>query len=439
MGNRRRAGQRAALPDLLATPVEVDITGLGFDGDGLAFHAQTRLYIPFATPGDRVLVQPIAQRSGGFHARIISLIVAGADRRHPPCPRFGVCGGCRLQHLDDSVVTMWKSQRLRAAMAAAGLDPGVVRQTKVVPVDDRRRVALALVPRNGEAILGLRERFRHDVVDITPCLILRPAIAQALPALRAGLAPLAQTGTLDIAINLLDDGLDVLVTGALPSGPEPLAALAKLAEDADLARLSIRPTPGQSPTPVAHRRAGVIHIAGRAVSPPPGSFLQASATAEAWMQALVLEALAGHKHVADLYAGIGTFALALAGPGRQVLAVEGDGAALAALAKAARQVPGMTARQRDLVRDPMGVDELAGFDAVVFDPPQGGAKLLASSLAASTCQRIIAISCDQGSFLRDAGLLAKGGWRMTQLTPIDQFRWSHQIELVAVFDRDGGA
>jgi len=135
--------------------------------------------------------------------------------------------------------------------------------------------------------------------------------------------------------------------------------------------------------------------------------------------------------IADLFAGIGTFTFPLAAHAT-VHAVEGDPAAHATLATAARGRRVTTAR-RDLFTDPLTATELSGFDAVVFDPPRAGAREQATQLAASHVPTIVGASCNPATFARDARILTDGGYTLRQVTPVDQFLWSAHVELVGVF------
>jgi len=174
-----------------------------------------------------------------------------------------------------------------------------------------------------------------------------------------------------------------------------------------------------------------------AVRLPPGGFLQPSLAGERALTSAVLAGVGAAKRVAELFAGCGTFSLALSRTA-QVLAVEHDKAMAAALADAMRHAPGrkpITVEPRDLDRRPLTPQELAKFDAVVFDPPHAGADAQAANLAQSRVPIVIAVSCNPASFARDARRLVDGGYRLQRVQPVDQFLWSAEIELAAVFAR----
>jgi 23S rRNA (uracil1939-C5)-methyltransferase len=169
---------------------------------------------------------------------------------------------------------------------------------------------------------------------------------------------------------------------------------------------------------------------------PPGAFLQATAEGEAVLARLVVAHVASAKAVADLFAGVGPFALRIAERAR-VTAADADEPALAALRRAA-SAPGLkpvTTEARDLFRRPFAPQELKAFEAVVFDPPRQGAEAQARMLAEAAAPVIVGVSCNPATFARDARILVAGGYRLVRVTPVDQFRYTPHVELVARFVR----
>jgi 23S rRNA (uracil1939-C5)-methyltransferase len=143
------------------------------------------------------------------------------------------------------------------------------------------------------------------------------------------------------------------------------------------------------------------------------------------------------KHIADLFCGVGPFALRLAAKAR-ISAFDSDAAGVAALQKAAASTPGLKpvkAETRDLFRRPLVPQELRDFDAVVFDPPRQGAQAQARELAASKVARIVAVSCNPATFARDASELVRAGYRLVEVTPVDQFRYAAHVEIVARLEK----
>ena len=399
------------------------IIRLGHRGDGVT---EAGVHVPFTLPGERVAIEP----DGGERARPLEIVDPSAERIVPVCPHFGRCGGCALQHMSAPAYLEWKREQVIAALAQRGLD-AEVKPTRPLPIGSRRRAVLTAKRDRDRVRLGYRARLSHDFVAAGPCPILTPAIEQALPRLADLVAPLVRD---EARVTVLDTsaGFDVSLEGAKPDrAPAAQADLSRRALAAGVARLAIG---GET---VIEHAPPALYMGGVAVVPPPGSFVQASEAAEIAMAGLVLEAVGRARVVADLFAGIGTFALRLARRAR-VTAIEGNRAAIEALDRAVRRATGLkpvTAVVRDLERRPLLPQELKDFDAVVFDPPRAGAKPQAERLAMSRVPAVVAVSCNPASFARDARILVDGGYILSWVGPVDQFLFSPHIELVAAFRR----
>ena len=272
----------------------------------------------------------------------------------------------------------------------------------------------------------------HHIVAIDSCPVLAPELSGALKAAWAIAEALKVTQKpLDIHVTAADNGIDVDVRGSGPLRPNEITQLARIADAHGLVRLTRH---GEMMT----QRAQPLLAVGRAQVPlPPGSFLQATAEGEATLAKLVTEQVGKAKRVADLFAGIGTFALRLAEKAR-VTAADSEAPAIKALQAGAAKASGLKqieAIPRDLFRRPLVASELKVFDAVVFDPPRQGAEAQARELAKSSVKTVVAVSCDPATFARDVRILVEGGYRLEGVTPVDQFRWSHHVEAVGVLRR----
>jgi 23S rRNA (uracil1939-C5)-methyltransferase len=417
--------------------VELAIESIGARGDGIGRADGRPVYVPFTLPGDRLRVELERSRGDGYAARIVEVLAQAPERVPAPCPHFGACGGCALQHLEDQRYGTWKEQLVRTALAHRGFADQPLRPLLRVAPGTRRRASLAAERAGRSVRLGFHERDSHRVVDAAGCLVLSPALSLLLPPLReALLALLADGERIDVMATATAAGVDLLLEGNRSLSLASREALAALADGADLARITWR-ADRSPPEPVIVRRPAQTVFADVAVDLPPGAFLQPTAAGEAALVAVVAQALAGCRHVADLYAGCGTFSFPLA-RGARVHAVEGDAEAIGALAAAARRAAlgqTITAEHRDLATDPLTEGELTRFDGVVFDPPRAGARSQADRLARSTVPKVVAVSCDPATFARDARILVDGGYRLVEATPIDQFIWSPHLEVVALFVR----
>lgn len=404
----------------------VEIARLGARGDGVAERHDGDVFVPFALPGETVRIVRDGERG-----QLVEVITPSPDRVDPFCPYFGRCGGCATQHMSPDLYAGWKRALVIGTLGRAGLTP------PVAPLLDahgegRRRVTFHARREGNAMLVGFMAARSHDLIAIDHCPVLAPGLARA-PAVAQALANrlMASDKPLDIQVTASDTGLDVDLRGHGPAGDRLRLLLTQDAERLDLARLSMHGD-------VIVERRAPLHRMGRAtVSPAAGGFLQATAAGEQALGALVAAALPRAKHVADLFAGCGPFALRLAEQAR-VHAVEADAAAIRALARAAGSTQGLkpvTTESRDLFRRPLLEHELDGFDAVVLDPPRAGAEAQVRRLSASKVPAVVYVSCDAGSFARDAALLVAGGYALQSVTPVDQFRYSAHVELVGVFRR----
>ncbi len=409
---------------------QLKITRLGHRGDGVADTSDGPVYVPYTLPGETVTVEPVAGHPDRRH--LVNVNRPSHERIEPVCKHFGACGGCALQHWSLAEYHLWKRSLVVEALAQANV---------VAPVGDLidahgagRRRAVLHARRGTHDVLevGFTAPRAHHIVAIDECPILAPGLGGALRAAWAIAEMLKPAGKpLDIQATATDSGLDIDVRGSGALNAERLSELARIAEAQSLARLTRH---GEL---VAQRTQPLLQV-GRAYVPlPPGAFLQATAEGEKTLARLVVEHIGKAKRVADLFAGIGTFALRLAETVR-VSAADSDAGMIKALERGASTASGLKpveAQTRDLFRRPFMASELKALDAVVFDPPRQGAEAQARELAKSAVPVVVAVSCDAATFTRDAKILIDGGYKLAAVTPVDQFRYSHHVEIVAKFVR----
>ena len=408
------------------------IERVGAQGDGVA---EGPLYAPLTLPGERVRARLAVDR-----AESIELLVPSPDRVAPPCPHFGVCGGCALQHWARGPYVGWKVEQIRMALARERIDTEFAPPFAAKP-GSRRRLALhARSDGKGGAIIGFKSRRSWRLVPIDVCPVADPRLVAAFPALQRLASPLFEhpRSAPTLHVTLTDTGLDVDITGVeRRTGALSADARAKVAEAAaaaDLARVTL------DTEILFQARQPIVRVGRAALALPAGAFLQAVADAEAAMAAFVGEALAGAARIADLYCGVGAFALRLA-ERSSITAFDISAPAVRALASAQGGVDGLrsiAAEARDLVRRPVLAADLSRLDAAVIDPPRAGAPDQHRELAASRLARIASVSCNPATFARDARILTDAGFTLAKLLPVDQFLWSPHIELVGLFERRGG-
>jgi 23S rRNA (uracil1939-C5)-methyltransferase len=409
---------------------QLKITRLGHRGDGVADTSDGPVYVPYTLPGETVTVEPVAGHPDRRH--LINVDRPSHERTEPVCKHFGACGGCALQHWSLAEYHLWKRSLVVEALAQANVMAPVGDLIDAHGAGRRRAVLHARRGTHDVLEVGFTAPRAHHIVAIDECPILAPELGGALRAAWAIAEMLKPAGKpLDIQATATDSGLDIDVRGSGALNAERLSELARIAEAQSLARLTRH---GEL---VAQRTQPLLQV-GRAYVPlPPGAFLQATAEGEKTLARLVVEHIGKAKHVADLFTGIGTFALRLAETVR-VSAADSDAGMIKALERGASTASGLKpveAQTRDLFRRPFMASELKALDAVVFDPPRQGAEAQARELAKSAVPVVVAVSCDGATFTRDAKILIDGGYKLATVTPVDQFRYSHHVEIVAKFVR----
>lgn len=369
-------------------------------------------HVPFGVPGDAVLDD--------------GALAYGPHHQEPPCRHFPECGGCQLQHADDEAYRNYLRSRVKGALAQHGLATEI-RPPNLSPPRSRRRAALKVGKAGGSTLVGFNAEMSHRIVDMRECHILRPELFELVAPLRALLGDMLQPKRIaEIQMTLINGGVDVLIKG-IPAGRlTEIEQLTAFAMDHQLARFSV--DRGLGPDTLYEPQPASVVLSGNLVAFPHGSFLQATEDGERALIEAVGESVAGAVSVADLFAGLGTFAIA----SRANYAGEASRDAAAALKRAA---PAMNVEHRDLYRRPLDSGELKSFEAVILDPPRAGAAEQIAALAASKVARIAYVSCNPATFARDAQALANGGYNLQWIQPVGQFRWSTHIELAACFSR----
>ncbi|NML94883.1 class I SAM-dependent RNA methyltransferase [Novosphingobium olei] len=380
-------------------------------------------YFAFAAPGD------VVETDG--------TLTRGPDHVDPPCRHFPACGGCQLQHLSDRALEEYVFGRVEGAALGQGIDPPPAEPAHLSPANSRRRATLHAQAIGKRVVLGFREQGSHKIVDMRECHVLAPELFALVAPIRRLLEGWGERKlVVDVEMTLADQGVALGLNGLSADNLARTEALLDFARDHDLARLTLDsgfgPESTWEPDPVT------VTLGETPVSLPPGAFLQATRDGEAALTAAAREWLAGSATIADLFAGLGTFAFALAEGQTKVLAVEAArDAHLACQAAARANGRQVHALHRDLFRNPLRTDELDRFAGVVLDPPRAGAKEQVGQIAASKVPRVIYVSCNPASWAKDAASLIAGGYRLAALRAVGQFRWTTHVELASLFVRAG--
>ena len=385
-------------------------------GDGVTASGR---HIPLAAPADTIADD--------------GALLPGPHHATPPCRHFPRCGGCQLQHLDEETLAAFVRERVVNAAEGQGLVPSKVAPVHLSPPNTRRRTTLRTVNGGGRPLIGFNEQSSHKIVDMRECHVLAPELFALIEPLRCLLAPRRERYAGEIGLALTDQGVDCAIKGLAFDGLEAIEAVNDFCRANSLAGLTL--DQGYGPETVWEPQPVTVTLSGVRVDYPSGAFLQATPDGEAALVAATREWLSGAGRLADLFAGLGTFTFALA-PAARVLAAEAArDAHLACRSGAARAQLAVDAVHRDLFRNPLRAEELREFDGVVLDPPRAGAREQVAQLAQSDVPRIVYVSCNPSSWARDGRVLADAGYRLAELRPVGQFRWSTHVELASLFVR----
>lgn len=419
---------------------EIIIRELGPKGDGVGQGPRGRVYVEGGLPGDRLMVRVHRGDDGIARGEILRVMQPSPQRVAPPCVYYDRCGGCTLQHMRVEDYRKWKQDTVRAALEKVNLRPRKWDDPVFVPEATRRRATFAVKKIKSGVIMGYYRRRSKEVTDIETCLVVAPEIMSMRDRLRPLLTGLVQEKRdLDVFIQYAGGAYDVVLTGALgpKGGPDMRTreAVADMARTAGIARIGWRNRDRDEIEILIENAKPVAAFGELRVPLPPGAFLQPTQDGEKALTDAVMALLpeGGKGRYADLFSGCGTFTGPMLARG-SVDAYESVDPAVKALTKARGSLP-LNVFRRDLFRNPLRREEANRYDAIVFDPPRAGAREQVQALASSKVKCLIGVSCNPATFARDARILCDGGYRLDRLRVVDQFTWSHHVELVAAFTR----
>jgi 23S rRNA (uracil1939-C5)-methyltransferase len=412
------------------------INKLGSSGDGIGMHKGKLVFVPFALPGEDVVVERVKENKNGITAKLIDVSEASPDRVTPVCQHFTKCGGCQGQHMSAKLYHNWMKDKVVKPLAQHALDTSMVSAPIITPLRTRRRVTLKARKTEKGLVLGFNARQSHTIVNIIECPVTRDDIVRLFDPIRDVLIKiLPKAAKAEIHITITKTGNSLVFKSKAGLSLSDREILSTFAEKYDVA--AIHWFEDDFPDPVLIRREPLIDIEGVNVPLQPGGFVQASEEGQKLLIDQVLEWIPDAKRVADLFSGIGTFTFALA-TSAQVLAAEGNPEAIASLIKARNITPNLKqiiTRKRDLFIKPLTAEELSRFDAIIIDPPRAGSRAQVEQIATSSVRQLISVSCNPNTFARDIEILTKNGYTLKKIVPIDQFLYSEHIEIIALIHK----
>jgi 23S rRNA (uracil1939-C5)-methyltransferase len=428
---------------LTITKVIAGGKGLGTLANGM------KAMVAGVLPGETVLVQATTTHRGYLEADLVRMVKAAPTRITPPCPHYGLCGGCSLQHATYPAQLTLKADILRESLQRAHLDVPPEHPSPPLPSPQpfgyRYRLRLHL---DDAGRLGFHQSGSNEVVPIHRCLLATDPINRVLAALVDAGWPQRlreEVSALELIHSPADDRV-LLILHPAPVATATLATdlLTELGGLADQVVLQAgRSVRGQDPTPPAELAQDfLVHGQSYRLRWDHRCFFQVNALQNARMLELALGLLPQPLHsctALDLFCGMGNFSIPLGLMGAQVSGVEHNRRSIH-WAAANSHANGLTTARfhaADVERELQKlVQRKVRFDCVLLDPPRQGLGKAASLIARLAPASILSISCDPATLARDLALICQNGYRISHITPVDMFPQTHHIESVALLERN---
>ncbi len=417
--------------------VKLKIEEIGAGGDGIGHQDNEKYYVPFTAPGDIVFAKINKKQGDGYLADLVEIIEPSSHRIKARCKHFGTCGGCNLQQVDNDFLSDWKSSLIPKSLDLAGITDYTINPTITSPEYSRRRVEFVASKRKKGVMIGYHVRKSHQIFDVGECPLITPtlkALIQPMRQMLGGIMP--RNSQARLTLTDCDNGPDLKITTEQEISLKIREDIAAFANEHKLSRVSWYDKTSAIEEIICALKPTEILMGGIPVPLSSGGFLQATQEGQESLIGLTMDQLEPDTRILDLFAGCGSFSLPATQKVSSVVAVENEAGLVSSLTHAAnKHMLSVKALQRDLFRQPLTPNELDEFDCIVIDPPRAGATAQVQEIALSNVEKIIFISCNPASFARDARRLLDAGYVMHDITPIDQFRWSHHVELFTTFTK----
>ncbi len=430
------------MPDMIR---DLEITALVHGGRGIGHHQGQAVFVPMTAPGDRVACRIVRRKRRFIEADLCEVLTPSPLRREPPCPYFGVCGGCQWQHLPYGEQARWKEQLFSELM----IRNKVVAADRLMPImaapeewNYRNRVQLKCHDTPAGLVIGFYRHGSHFVVDVESCRIVSPLIQRTLQVLREELQAAPGRGSIpqvDVACG--DDGAVRIILHTLPECRRQLRPW--LQDLASRHRLNACLQSGRKDTlEVVHGPGDLIVVVdqpGVTLRYGPGGFVQVNSAQNRRMVSAMLDLLdlQGTEIVLDLFCGMGNFSLPIARRAGRVAGVEDYPPSIASARSnaVANKIDNVEFHAADAAGVISGY-RVAALDLVVLDPPRAGNYQAARQLLTIRPERILYVSCDPATLARDLVPLVSGGYQVVASQPFDLFPQTWHIESMSLLKRN---
>ncbi len=397
-------------------------------------------FIPFTLPDEIVVVKPTFFTSEGIRADLVEIKSTSPKRINPKCKHFFQCGGCLLQHWNFEDYASWKFDKI--SLPILKLSPTtIIKEIKTSSIKTRRHAKFKAKKYKSNTIIGFNEYRSKFITKIEECLIIEPKLQRFVHDLEKPLHKILCIGDeIDVHANLLDNGIDLLISGIDKIDYHKLNIFVNALSKSSVIRFHRKLKDNTNELLFTTDLSSLSNKSFSSITfPPPGGFLQATIKGENAILESVMLGLNENKKtklICELFCGSGTITIPLLKKPYKIHAFELDIESLKSLDIAARKESfgnRVKTKVRDLKNFPLTSDELDKYDAIIVDPPRSGAKLQFLNIARSNVSIIVSISCNVNTFVRDAKILLESNYELKWVQPIDQFLFSAHVELVAIF------
>lgn len=405
---------------------------------GLGVSLKHHLSLPYTLPGETVQFEKHKYRHQS-KAILKGIVTPSPSRVEAPCKYFGICGGCSLQHLNEADYRNFKYNLIAGALAENNLATQI-EEVVILRAGQRRRVNLEVIKKEENTFLGFHRFQSHQIINIDACFAMDAELSDLLLKLRTMFSELLEPyQKAQIFLTKASNGIDLTIRPHRPMllTDKRLDILREFAKLEGIIRLCLQ---NSKTSKFVQETATPYIILDKEVEVEIDAhgFLQSSFLSDQILQELVLSYFPegqGVEQAVDLFCGRGTYTCALSRKCR-VDGFESDSASLQALSKAAGQYRlNIQTYKRDLFNNPLTTEELNQYQFAVINPPRSGANTQCENLANSRVERIVYVSCSPETFAADAARLCDRGYSLKKVVPLDQFYWSHHLEVIGFFKR----
>jgi 23S rRNA (uracil1939-C5)-methyltransferase len=423
----------------------LDITALVHGGRGIGHHEGKAVFVPLTAPGDRVVCRVVKSRRRYIEAELVAVVEPSPQRREPPCPFFGSCGGCQWQHIPYQQQARWKEKIFADLLVRSNVMAGDRLKPIAAAPDEwgyRNRVQLKCCPGAEGLLIGFYRHASHDVVDVDKCLLVSPPVQKTLDHLRRELADAPSSGCvsqIDIASG--DDGEVRIILYVHPQGRHQLRSWLRNFAACHQINACLQ-SGGQQGLEVVHGESDLTIKVDQpeiALRYGPGGFVQVNPAQNRSMVASMLQLLEldGSENVLDLFCGMGNFSLPLARRVKRVVGVEDYAPSIASarINAAANNIRNVEFHAADAAVVMARYRDADPLDLVILDPPRTGHYPATGELLKVRPERILYVSCDPATLVRDLTPLVQNGYEVVSSQAFDLFPQTWHIESMTLLRR----